>query len=95
MAIVALMLACLLTRGVEMGGLTVGKCFLGLLAVEVVSRFVKSSLYVGEDKVFIFRAVQVEIIVGSYSQVDVVMLVLGNIEGHVKNEVVLVLDELE
>ena len=51
MAIVALMLACLLTRGVEMGGLTVGKCFLGLLAVEVVSRFVKSSLYVGENKV--------------------------------------------
>ena len=51
MAIVALMLACLLTRGVEMSGMTVGKCFLGLLAVKVVSRFVKSSLYVGEDKV--------------------------------------------
>ena len=49
MAIVALMLACLLTRGVEEGGMTIGKCFLGLLAVKVVSRFVNSSLQIGVD----------------------------------------------
>jgi len=95
MAIVALMLACLLTRGVEMGGLTVSKCFLGLLAVRVGSRFVKSSLCVGEDKVYILRAVPVEMNVGSYSLVDLVMLVLGNVEGHVKNKVVLVVDEFD
>ena len=41
MAIVALVLACLLTWWVEMGGLPVSRCFLGLLAVMVRARFVK------------------------------------------------------
>ena len=78
-----------------MGGLTVSKCFLGLLAVRVRTRFVKSSLCVGEDKVFIFRAVPVDMNGGSFSLVDLVMLVLGNVEGHVKNKVVLVVDEFD
>ena len=33
--------------------------------------------------------------VGSYSLVDLVMLVLGNVEGHVENKVVLVVDEFD
>ena len=41
MAIVALVLACLLTWWVEMGGLPVSRCFFGLLAVMVRTRFVK------------------------------------------------------
>ena len=40
---------------------------------------------VGGDKIFVFRAVPADKNVGSYSLVDLVMLVLGNVEGHVKN----------
>ena len=50
---------------------------------------------IGEDKVYVFRAVPADKKVDSCSLVGLVMLVLGNVERHVENKVVLVMDEFD
>ena len=95
MAIVALVLACLLTWWVEKGGLPVSRCFLGLLAVMVRARFVEKFIEHRCRQVYIFRAVPVDKKVDIYSLVDLVMLLLGDVERHVESKVVFVVDEFD